>query len=505
MGRGNLSFRRRTSAKQRLVRWTLTVILLASGAFAFSRLMPQTVLGQVLDASTNMPVEGAIISFRQNAILADSFGAFSVAAARIGDRVEATAPGYLKQKFSIENSSLLLYLQPRVITGAITDKETGTTIHGATVSAISSFSRSDNGRFNLTHVPEEATLTVTAAGYKRAELQLAPDQDSLEVSLEPIMAKAIYVNFYAMQDQAAMDSLTEFVNETVANAMVLDIKSDYGLIAEGIDAPQAANIGAVYNLVDDFPGFIRQLKHDDIYLIARLVTFKDDLFATARPDLALKIAGTNVPFRDCERLQWLDPFQKESWDYNIEIAVGAAKLGFDEIQFDYVRFPSDCLRGNLAYQDDTVEGRAGAIAGFLAEAQRRLKPLGVATSADIFGWITMKEDDLGIGQRLEDMAANVDYIAPMVYPSTWGAGSLGIAYPPGQPYDIVYSSLANAAKRLQKVPGARIRAWLQDFDDYQRRNLKYGPAELEAQIKAAEDAGSKGWMLWDPFMSYNID
>ncbi len=482
------------------------MILLASGAFAFSRLMPQTVSGQVLDASTNMPVAGAVISFRQETILADSFGAFSVAGVRTGDSVEAMAPGYLKQKFSIERSTLLLYLQPRVITGVITDKETGSIIQGARVSLRDSWAPSEsNGGFNLSHVPEEGTLIITAAGYKKTEVQLTPEQEPLEVSLDPMIAKALYVNFYTLQDTQKMNSLTELVKNTEANAMVLDIKSDYGLIAAGIDAPQAKTIGAMYSLVDDFPGLIKRLKDDDIYLIARLVTFKDDVFATARPDLTLKLAGTNIPFRDCERLQWLDPFQKESWDYNIEIAVGAAKLGFDEIQFDYIRFPSDCIRGSLAYKDDTVDGRAGAIANFLAEAQRQLKPLGVATSADIFGWITMREDDLGIGQRLEDMAANVDYIAPMVYPSTWGAGSLGIAYPPAQPYDIVYTSLANAVKRLQKVPGTQVRAWLQDFDDYQRRGLKYGPAEVKAQIKAADDAGSKGWMLWDPYMLYNID
>jgi len=153
-------------------------------------------------------------------------------------------------------------------------------------------------------------------------------------------------------------------------------------------------------------------------------------------------------------------------------------------------------------QPSTPESRQAAIEGFLALARSRLHPLGVFVSADTFGWTVFRDDEMGIGQRLEDLARHLDYVSPMVYPSTWGPGSRGLPYPPSAPREIVEASVKSGVDRLREMPTVKLRAWLQDFDDYGSKKVKYKTAEVRAQIDASTDAGGYGWLLWDPTAIY---
>jgi hypothetical protein len=253
--------------------------------------------------------------------------------------------------------------------------------------------------------------------------------------------------------------------------------------------------------IGDIKALLAELKAQGIYRIARIVVFKDDRLAGVRTDLATKGPGGGL-WRDREGLAWSDPFQREVRDYNIDLAVEAASNGFDEIQFDYVRFPD--AKGLVFAGPSTKEARVRAIEDFLAEARRRLTPYNVFLSADVFGYVCWNVDDTGVGQVLKTLAHELDYVSPMLYPSSFQFGIPGYRNPVQHPYEIVYESLSRAESRTG-LPGSRFRPWLQAFQDYAYDHRRFGAAEIRAQIRAAEAAGSNGWMLWNPHNVYSED
>ena len=236
-------------------------------------------------------------------------------------------------------------------------------------------------------------------------------------------------------------------------------------------------------------------------MVARIVVFKDDRLATAKPDLAVK-RNSGAIFKDQEGSGWTDPFNKEAWSYNIAIAVEAATLGFDEIQFDYLRFPD--ASGLVFARPNTMDNRIEAITGFLREARKQLTSYNVFLAADIFGYVMWNLDDTHIGQRLEELSSVVDYISPMLYPSCFQFGIPGYPVPVAHPYEIVLRSLQNARERTGIAP-IRFRPWLQAFRDYAFDRRTFGGTEIKAQIAAAEDFGTDGWMLWNPHNIYSAE
>ena len=197
---------------------------------------------------------------------------------------------------------------------------------------------------------------------------------------------------------------------------------------------------------------------------------------------------------------WVDPSRKEVWDYNINIAEEAARYGFDEIQFDYVRFPD--TKGLVFSVQNTEEQRVRAIAGFLTEARKRLSQYNVFVTADIFGYVFWNLNDTMIGQRLEDIAAVIEYMCPMLYPSGFQFGIPGYRNPVAHPHEIVYLTLQHARERT-RVPSVRFRPWLQAFRDYAFDRRPFTGKEIRDQIDAAEKFGSHGWMLWNPRNVYS--
>ncbi|HVN63645.1 MAG TPA: putative glycoside hydrolase [Candidatus Binataceae bacterium] len=339
-----------------------------------------------------------------------------------------------------------------------------------------------------------------AAGYLRRSVNAGGShQDPFRIALAPFKPKALYLSFYGIGSNRLREAALGLIQKTELNAVVIDVKGDRGMVAYNSSVPLAKEIGArEITTIRDAKELIARLHLEHIYAIARIVVFKDNPLAAARPDLAVKRADGSL-FRDRERLAWADPFKQEVWDYNISLAVEAAKFGFDEIQFDYVRFPD--AKGLQFSKPVTMKSRLATISGFLAEAHRRLAPYNVFVAADIFGYVMWNLDDTGIGQRLEEIAPAVDYISPMLYPSCFQFGIPGYRNPVAHPHKIVYLSLENAQERTG-LPPIRFRPWLQAFKDYAFDRREFTANEISAQISAAEEFGTDGWMLWNPRNSY---
>jgi hypothetical protein len=384
----------------------------------------------------------------------------------------------------------------------VVDRNTGQAIEGVTAVLDGKCLGADGqGVFSVSESSGGGKLGVKAPGYNRVEQTLADPlpEGLLEIRLAPFSPRALYLSFYGVGSKALRDPALKMIEETELNALVIDVKGDRGMIPYRSTVPLAAEVGGQRIItVRDIDGLLASFKEKGIYTIARIVVFKDDLLAAARPDLAVK-TSTGDLWRDRERLAWVDPFRKEVWSYNIQIAEEAAKLGFDEIQFDYVRFPDS--RSPQFSQPSTEEGRVKAIAGFLQEARARLAPYNVFVAADIFGYVCWNLNDTDIGQKLDPIASAVDYLSPMLYPSGFQFGIPGYRNPVQNPYEIVYLSLKKAQERA-KISPLRFRPWLQAFKDYAFDRRQFNGKELRDQISASEKFGSQGWMLWNPVNQY---
>ena len=227
-----------------------------------------------------------------------------------------------------------------------------------------------------------------------------------------------------------------------------------------------------------------------VYLIGRLVTFEDPILSKARPDMAIRRTDGSVWTNDVG-LGWSNPYDKRVWDYNVEIAKAAVRAGFDEIQFDYVRFPSDGDVENAVYRGKVNEDLGWTIARFVHYASKELKPLGVRVSVDVFGLAATH--DLGIGQVPKRLARFVDAIYPMVYPSHYNPGEYNLPDPSGTPGTTVAASLQDFRQAMRGSKALLI-PWLEDFSLGRTRT----PAEVQAQIQAARDYRAKGFLLWNP-------
>jgi hypothetical protein len=387
------------------------------------------------------------------------------------------------------------------ITVNVLDRHTGQPIPEA-VAVLDGkpLSASAPGVFTL--VEAKGRLGVRAAGYNRVEQVLADPEPAVEIRLEPFAPKALYLSFYGVGSKALRDPALKMIEDTELNALVIDVKGDRGMIPYRSSVPLATEVGAQRIITVRDPGaLIASFKERGIYTIARIVVFKDDLLASARPELAVRTTGGEM-WRDRERLAWVDPFRKEVWAYNIQIAEEAARLGFDEIQFDYVRFPDS--HNPRFSQASTEENRVNAIAGFLREARARLQPYNVFLAADIFGYVCWNLNDTDIGQKLDPIAGAVDYLCPMLYPSGFQFGIPGYRNPVQHPHEIVYLSLKKAQERT-KISTVRFRPWLQAFKDYAFDKRQFNGKEVADQIRASNSFGSHGWMLWNPLNVYSAE
>jgi hypothetical protein len=324
--------------------------------------------------------------------------------------------------------------------------------------------------------------------------------------------KGLYISYSALGSPKFREHVKGLLETTELNAVVMDFKGDRGYLTFPTQVAMAKEIGADRGVTLEDPAeFMQWLKDHHIYTIARIVVFKDDLFAKAHPELAVTDSSTGGIWRDGEGLAWADPNYHATWDYNVALAEEAANMGFNEVQFDYVRFPTDGSISRATFAlENTQEKRIAAITGLLQRAQAALAPRNVKLAADVFGYTAWVDDDLGIGQHIESIAPFLDVISPMVYPSTFSYGLPGesselrnaIAYP----YQIVNKSTQRAVARAKAAnPNVEVRPWIQDFQDYAFDERVYSPDEIRLQMDGARDAGGRGWLLWDPAVAYTAE
>lgn len=319
---------------------------------------------------------------------------------------------------------------------------------------------------------------------------------------KPDEIKGVYATAWMAGSDKWFPRIINFINETKVNALVIDVKDDTGTLSYTSQIPLVNEINSSERKIRDPQKVFDLLKEHKIFPIARIVVFKDPYMAKNKPEWAVKDSNGGL-WKDRKGLNWVDPHNQNYWDYIVDICKEAIEMGFQEIQFDYVRFTSDGDVKRCVYPYNNGKPAAEVIKDFLQYARTQLQAYHVPISADIFGLTTSANADLGIGQRFEIIAENVDVVCPMVYPSHYIPGNFGLKNPDVAPYETVLRSVSDAKIKLEQAgnTATTIRPWLQDFS----LGSHYGRAQIQAQIKAVEDAGVKEWIFWNPSCRYDVE
>ncbi len=352
---------------------------------------------------------------------------------------------------------------------------------------------------------EEETESMMTVAASEPETQ----EEAPEPVRVPTKVKGIYLSAYVAGTESMINNIIEQIDQTEINAVVIDVKDDNGRITFGMNTPMVQEIGAVNAFIPDIQGLMRRLKEHNIYTIARVVAFRDPYLPEQKPELALKLADGSI-YRDNKGLAWVNPYKREAWDYLVEVGIGAHQAGFDEVQFDYIRFSTERGINNVVYDEADTGGRSKTqiIAEFMEYAYEKLEQEGVYVSADVFGAIIGGGvDSENVGQAYEEMARHLDYICPMIYPSHYGDGNFGIEHPDMQPYDTILAALQGSRRVLDSnslAGHAVVRPWLQDFTaSYLEHYIQYGDQQVQEQIQAVYDAGYDEWLLWSAACKYH--
>ncbi len=354
-----------------------------------------------------------------------------------------------------------------------------------------------DGSFSIEN--NSSTLHVKAYGYRPLVIDINSMQKKFK--LQAIKVKALYLTFWgASNNSRTLKNILKLIDNTQANAVVMDVKNEFGSTSFLTGFKQANSYGAQKHRTNrNIQKFIAEMKKHNIYTIARIVTFKDELQASHNPDYALKRDSNGSIWKNHDKMAWVDPFDVRAHNYTISIAEEAAKVGFDEINFDYIRFPAK--KGLHFSKENTQKNRVKAIESFLDSAKERLQPYGVFISVNTYGNILWsKKDDNNIGQMLLSLVEHSDYIAPMLYPSGFASGSFHFKNPADHPYSVIYRSLKNIKNRVDIT---RVRPWLQYFKDYTQKRRPYQKFEIQEQIRATEQLNTNGWMMWSPSSKYH--
>ncbi len=321
----------------------------------------------------------------------------------------------------------------------------------------------------------------------------------------PIPVKGLYMSQCLAANEDLRSQLVKLVNETEINSIVIDIKDYSGGVSFESKNPVLAGVLSKHCHAADMKEFIATLHKQGIYVIGRITVFQDPTMTALHPELAIKYQSNKEKlWTDRKGISYIDPGAKEMWDYIVVLAREAHQIGFDEINFDYIRFPSD---GNMQdiyfpFSESIIDadphgGKAEVLTEFFSYLDRELRGEGITISADVFGMTTTNTDDLNIGQVLENILPHFDYVAPMVYPSHYPPGFLGYENPASKPYEVVKFSMESAVARASTTPW-KLRPWLQDFN----LGAIYTPEMIQAQMRAVHESGLGSWLLWNAANRY---
>jgi hypothetical protein len=319
----------------------------------------------------------------------------------------------------------------------------------------------------------------------------------------PASMHALYVNAWAFGG-TRFHELVRLADRTEVNAFVVDVKDDTGYLTYRSEVPTALEIGANQQLrARDTRERLRIMREHGIFPIARIVVAKDPLLAAKKPGWSVQHVDGGL-WRDRLGFAWVDAFNDSTWGYAAELAAEAVRMGFAEVQYDYVRFPDEPesrLASALFPGRRPGETKRQGVTRNLRLLRQRTRPLGVPFTIDVFGLTTSARGDMGIGQYWEDLVTNADVVLPMVYPSHYVRGVYNLKNPNGEPYQVIRRAMQDALRRSAPVAdAAQIRPYLQAFTLGPPR---YTPAMVREQIRAAEELGLHSWVLWNPRSAYD--
>ncbi len=345
---------------------------------------------------------------------------------------------------------------------------------------------------------------------------------------EAVEAHGVFLGMEAAANREKVDAVIDLLDETEINAVVITVKSEDGYLITDMDVPLADEIGAndnrMFQSADDLRALVEELKEHGAYMIGRVVAFRDTLLANQRPDCSLmwqEEYGGGI-YQDTQGYYWTDPGNETVQEYLLDVSEATVDLGFDEIQYDYVRFPTSYigrvetyggvgyhLEDGVTYNWESANLRTNTITSFIEYVCRELVPQGVFVSADVYGTIISDSEDAGnVGQDYAQMAAWLDYICPMVYPSHYSDGYYGVDYPDTEPYTIVSRAMQDSKEALSSLTDtgehcAVVRPWMQTFTASWLTNyITYGGTQLREQINAVYDEGYTEWLLWQSSGNY---
>jgi hypothetical protein len=473
-------------------------------------LRPNTLAGRLTDKETSSAIGGADVALvapggaqRTTSTDADGRYAFEAvpenATIRFSDADYGPAEEPIDQRTTIDFS-----MQPTFVTGRITDA-TGAPVAGARIAAkngsAETFTNAD-GTFRLTGGSDVQDIAVSAAGFATQSLAVGKNRE-IDAQLDGELIKAVYANLGVLGDADRWNTLLNIADTTEINAIVIDVKQD--TIYYDTQVKFFRDIDGVVTPVLDLPSLVAQMHEHGIYAIARMVVFKDPLVAEGRPDLAVKDEVTGEPWLDMNGTPWVNAFNQELWEANADLAAELIQIGFDEVQYDYIRFPSDGdLRtadfGNSYSEDE----RRAAIKGAVALGEEKVHAAGGQFAIDLFPIVALLGDDEGIGQTLQDLAPLADYVCLMIYPSHYERGNIPVD---GHPNDFPSETVTYTLQQSQEwAPDTlkKMRPWLQDFTYPMEGYSAYGPDRVRAEIDAAEAMGVSGWMLWNAAGEFQV-
>ncbi|MFZ9856827.1 MAG: putative glycoside hydrolase [Roseiflexaceae bacterium] len=509
------------SFSQTLTQQTMLDVTLANGVLQ----------GTVTDQYSGAPLAGVTVSIGDTTTTTDAQGQYQFRDLATRDDVTFTLDGYSTIVIDARTTSLAdAVLRPDELRGVIVSAVDDAPIQHATVVATEALDTlgiaqvridNTNGEFVLKGVPESGFLQILAPGYRKLVVPIEAGKIPDTLKLEPFIAKAVYITSAVASNPNLVERFFDQIDRTELNAIVIDLKSDLrddlGLVYYDSQVPLVKELGIAYPYYD-IKAILAEAKRRNIYTIARIHIFShDNVLAEAMPEWAAKDRTTGGIFYEYPtstiKYAWLDPFNENVWDYNIALAQEAALYGFDEINYDYIRFPSlefganDGARLLLSQDPVTPEVRYETITRVLAKSQPAIHAAGAFLSVDIFGFTTEGPIDI-IGQSIPTMSDYTDYVSPMVYPSHYGTGYLGYANPAQYPYEVILRTMEMGQKQLEGKR-ARLRPWLQDFTLVwvpQDQIVQYGADEVRAQIRAVQDADTEaGWLLYSSSNTYTYD
>ncbi len=495
-------------------------------------LRPNVLSGHVTDRFSGKPVPGAAVKVGKVHATTDADGRYKLKDLAEGEKtVEISADGYALLSEEIgRTTGLDSVLRPDTLRGRLVEKATGKPIANATVIATATLPGTDvayvqvrgssDGSFTLKGIPEQGYLQILSPGYAKRVIEMKPGNLPSEIALDRFTIKALYVTAAVASSSKALQEYIDLIDTTELNTLIVDLKSDLrddlGMLYYDSQVPLAKELGLAKDYID-MKALVQRLKAKGIYTIARVQLFShDNALADARPDWTIRKKDTGEVYADFPgpgiRYVYLDPTNRNIWDYNIQLGVEAALMGFDEINYDYIRFPD--WYGNKASFRDTLtfsepidpvanpDHMFDVLTGFMQQAHRAINGAGAYMSIDVFGRVVLGPS-MTIAQDIKRMGAYTDYIAPMVYPSLWWPGAFGLSSPVDEPAAVLKAANAAGVEQIQGQY-ARLRPWLQDHTDpWAYKVVKYGPEQVRAQIDATEAFSQvDGWMLYDSSNSY---